>query len=1412
MFKTTGRLNVNLERSFSPDASRDIYNIRKIDGNLLSYLNSQDLIYPEDSSIIHESLMKNSTIQNENETNYMSRICKRPLKLNMRKKKINFEEKKYDNYYLPNDGAFTRLIGEVSSSFMKKIKKKPDLIQKKSTLSNYLIKAPAEYKKRVKSISERKDIDTRFFSPLNHRNTSLHKNDSKNKSNYLSSERNKKIIKEYEEYEDSKDDEMNKMSISLLKGGVVNLNFNLFKRKYEEYKQEEQKIIFIQKFFRNYINKKNEKEYELNDKSHNYYNVTHIKKFIRIFCGLFKKEKKKLFKYLKKKREFLQLKLIKRQLNYHKPLIKQKRRDDSIASLNHISNFFLPSNTDSIQSLRENLHPKNNEIFNLPNELNTYNYPSSFANLEYSGQKSICFKGKNKDKQNKNQANSINLEDSEHNSIYLKENKNVFPSSFIYLDYSKQNNFSFKGKGKGKEKESNEFKNLNLESSDNKTLNIKEESKEKHYNIERSDENYLYFKEKRKENQMPTNRTLDYYKQNSLYFKEKQKTKLNPSNQNQNIHHFIEESKKFEESEQNSLHFKGKQKIKPYNYPSNNRNLEKSEENNLYFKNVQNNYPLRFKNLEYSKQHSLYFKEKPKEKYFTNLKYCEENDLFFKEKPKEKQSKNRLLNLEHLSLKEKNKMKQNILNSKEEQKGKYFTNLEYSKQQTLYFKKNKKEKEKEKEKINQSSFSTLEYCELNDLYIKKEPREKQFTNLKYCELEDLFFKEKPKDKTSTTQSSFSNLKRCEQKSIYYKKKPKEIIQNNYKSSFSNIEYCEETDLYIKQKPSKKQSKNISSFSNLKYCEETDLYIKQKPNKKQFSHLKFCEQHDLYFKKKPIEKQFNNLKKSKQNELYYKKIIKDKEQINPSSYSYLKHSKLINFYIEKEPKEKQFTNLKYCELEDIFYKENPKEKQSTTQSSFSNLEYSEQNSIFFKEKPKNTHKSIFTDLYFSEINSLYIRGIRRRREISKDKNDETLYKHLYEQGEGNLNRVRQYQKNFGFLYIRRKVNNVFFKASRSSSFKYIQMDYPENSDFMFEPIKKDLEIKTLVNNIEIQGIKKNPYLWVKLPFAIENIYRKYIKNRKNCELFINNLKMVALLNRVKKRLLSQLESEDRKILRNYFDRYRFIIKKIREKEKRLNSLKVKNEIEIEIERDIFDISFHSASFYENEQNSFLIPKIKVLTNSFEKKRKKIKDYKLESIPKPRKIFKNKCYSTSRSASRIKKQLDRNERKRHRKLHFLSKEDIKHKKNYKQVKVFKKVLDDVTGKLHKLPSRSFSNVSNNSNLSNISSSSNNEFNKKKSFAEILLTEDKASKMQRLLNYNQLNFFFRYWKSRTFRTTKPKFYDIIKILMKCLFTDNIFIKAAFMGELFFIKGRYLLKWYWNTIKKNKVPVKKKSTRTNV
>ena len=76
MFKTTGRLNVNLERSFSPEASSDIYNLRKTDGNLLSYIYSQDHINPEDSSLIHDSLIKNSILQNEKESNIFQEFLK----------------------------------------------------------------------------------------------------------------------------------------------------------------------------------------------------------------------------------------------------------------------------------------------------------------------------------------------------------------------------------------------------------------------------------------------------------------------------------------------------------------------------------------------------------------------------------------------------------------------------------------------------------------------------------------------------------------------------------------------------------------------------------------------------------------------------------------------------------------------------------------------------------------------------------------------------------------------------------------------------------------------------------------------------------------------------------------------------------------------------------------------------------------------------------------------------------------------------------------------------------------------------------------------------------------------------------------------------------------------------------------
>ena len=43
-----------------------------------------------------------------------------------------------------------------------------------------------------------------------------------------------------------------------------------------------------------------------------------------------------------------------------------------------------------------------------------------------------------------------------------------------------------------------------------------------------------------------------------------------------------------------------------------------------------------------------------------------------------------------------------------------------------------------------------------------------------------------------------------------------------------------------------------------------------------------------------------------------------------------------------------------------------------------------------------------------------------------------------------------------------------------------------------------------------------------------------------------------------------------------------------------------------------------------------------------------------------------------------------------------------------------------------------------------------------------------------------------------------------MKCLFTDNNYVKEAFLGELFFIKGKYLFKWFWIKIKNKKKKIK--------
>ena len=77
----------------------------------------------------------------------------------------------------------------------------------------------------------------------------------------------------------------------------------------------------------------------------------------------------------------------------------------------------------------------------------------------------------------------------------------------------------------------------------------------------------------------------------------------------------------------------------------------------------------------------------------------------------------------------------------------------------------------------------------------------------------------------------------------------------------------------------------------------------------------------------------------------------------------------------------------------------------------------------------------------------------------------------------------------------------------------------------------------------------------------------------------------------------------------------------------------------------------------------------------------------------------------------------------------------------------------------------------------------------------------KMKGVLKLKQVNHYFKLWKfDIKEKNKKPKFFDIIIIMMKVLFTDNVYIKAAFMGELFFIKGKYLFIWFLNTIGERK------------
>ena len=609
-----------------------------------------------------------------------------------------------------------------------------------------------------------------------------------------------------------------------------------------------------------------------------------------------------------------------------------------------------------------------------------------------------------------------------------------------------------------------------------------------------------------------------------------------------------------------------------------------------------------------------------------------------------------------------------------------------------------------------------------------------------------------------------------------------LTLNQIKKKYGEIEYVKEEEKNTFIQNYFREHKNNKKEDNKEEESEYYNYLKIEEFIQIIYNLILKEKRYLLNKLK-IQRQYLQLKSIKRNLNYHKPIVKQKRKED----SVASLNQISNYFLPTNSAHESLKSLKENLLVNNF--DISKNDFDDYPSSFRNLKYSEQNSLCFKGIKKTNRKSI--------------------NELSENLN----YKKLYENAEENLNKIKKQGKNFGFLYIRKKVNNIQYKPSKISSFKEIEMDFPEDGDFMYEAIKKKLQMKKRVNNIEIQGIKKNPYSWVQLPFAIKNLLLDYIY-KQNCQVFMNKLKNISLLNKQEQKLKDNFKREENKILRKYFNKYNYNVLKLTDNEKlkkeKLNKLTITKEENFELERNIFDLSFHSDSFYDMDNNMF--NSNLSLNYSFDKKRKSIKELKLENIPKQRKIFKNKIRSASRSISKIKKELERKERIRKRTLHFVDRSKSKNnsvgsQKNYKKIKVYKKVYDNVTGyKFNLIPKNFHRN-------DNFNSENNSEI-EHKNFAEYLLNEDKNSKIKRLVKYNQLSHYFKFWKFAFKKNNKPKFYDIIKIMMKCLFTDNVYVKSAFMGELFFIKGRYLFKWFWNTVKnkKRKLRNKKSSNIINI
>ena len=450
----------------------------------------------------------------------------------------------------------------------------------------------------------------------------------------------------------------------------------------------------------------------------------------------------------------------------------------------------------------------------------------------------------------------------------------------------------------------------------------------------------------------------------------------------------------------------------------------------------------------------------------------------------------------------------------------------------------------------------------------------------------------------------------------------------------------------------------------------------------------------------------------------------------------------------------------------------------------------------------SNKKIFEDIEYSKEQSFYYKGRKHRRVGS----DEIIkYKRLYEMAEESLTKAKSEARHFGFTEVRKKIINLNIHASKCSSFKELQIEIPENCKLNIEGIKEILEIENIVSNFEIFALKKNPYLWAQLPLTIKKIAKNHFV-KSNSRIFLNYLKENALEKKQDEILIKILKNEDLKIKKKYFKDYNFKVKLIkfleeREKEK-ISNYKQKNEILFDIERNIYEPSVLSDSFSEmkDTKESF------IRSNSEKMKRNK-KAFKLDYISKIRNpIIKIQHTSKRKSKNNLIKGLLRKERMRNRKLNYIDRNDERNSimnsgRKYKPIKLVKKVYDNVTGSIIQFDMKQPSEINNSDNIEE-RLLTNEEIK-----AEEILNEDKTMKMKRVLQLNYLGHFFKHWKFIVIeKNKKPKFFDVINIMMKCLFTNNIYVKAAFMGEIYFIKGRHLFKWYWNVIGERKKREKSK------